>query len=50
MVDIETKDNNANQKSNWRTETDTEIIFRYAYFDGEKRAIAERHYTKKNKQ
>lgn len=30
-------------------ETDTEIILRYAYFDGEKRAIAERHYTKTNK-
>lgn len=32
-----------------RIETDTEIILRYAYFDGEKRAIAERHYTKTSK-
>lgn len=40
---------NNDKSTGGRIETDTEIILRYAYFDGEKRAIAERHYTKTNK-
>lgn len=40
---------NNDKSTGGRIETDTEIILRYAYFDGEKRAIAERHYTKISK-